>query len=104
MTEGCVLRLAVLRYCHIPVQVIESFHPDLYGVTFSGLNLKGAKFARLDISCSKFDKCTLDDSDFTECTAGEARRFFVVDTAFSLTLAPFTSNCQCPAALSRPAS
>jgi uncharacterized protein YjbI with pentapeptide repeats len=102
MTEGCVLRLAVLRYCHIPVQVIESFHPDLYGVTFSGLNLKGAKFARLDISCSKFDKCTLDDSDFTECTAGKACQ--CVDTAFSLTLAPFSCNCQCPAALSRPAS
>ena len=71
MTQGCIMRAASLRNCHIPVQLIASFHSDLYGVVFSGLNLKGAKFARLDISSSNFDKCVLDGADFSECTAGE---------------------------------
>jgi uncharacterized protein YjbI with pentapeptide repeats len=45
MTQGCIMRQAVLRYSHVPVQVIDSFHPDLYGVTFSSLNLKGAEMS-----------------------------------------------------------
>ncbi len=43
MTQGCMMRGAVLRYCHLPVQVIASLHSDLFGVTFSGLTLKGAR-------------------------------------------------------------
>ena len=42
LAAGRPLRLAVLRYCHLPVQVIASLHSDLFGVTFSGLTLKGA--------------------------------------------------------------
>ncbi len=67
------MRQAVLRYCHVPVQVVDGFHSDLHGVTFSGLNLKGANFARLDISNGSFDKCILDECDFTECTAGDGQ-------------------------------
>jgi hypothetical protein len=67
------MRAAVLRFCHLPVQVIASFHSDLYGVTFSGLDLKGADFSRLDISSSRFDKCVLDGASFAECTAGKMR-------------------------------
>ena len=74
MTQGCVMRSAILRYCHLPVQVVASFHVDLYGVNFSGLNLTGANFSRLNISSSKFEKCILDDADFTECTAGWPRQ------------------------------
>ena len=100
MTEGCILRSAVLRYCHVPVQVIESFHPDLYGVTFSGLNLKAANFARLDISNSKFDKCILDHSDFTECTAGDQQAPYFCRQPN----AGIPPNCQFPAVSNRQVS